>query len=223
MDEPSRRSLLRASVPLVGALAGCHVPGSVTDGSNPSDSPIPAPIDLSPEGTVLDQATDTSPVRIELRVTNERDSAVFPLPRTDATVLDVAPHAAGSTGELVCYPPDDAAVTTTPRLATRPVDGCWRLETADGERVRVAVDAVGRATTRFAPGETDSVGYEVYYDGPDDACFPQGTYEMAMTLRFGRETGQFPGDGELASVELDYEFDVAADGDLSLEAVDAPA
>jgi hypothetical protein len=155
-----------------------------------------------------------------LRVTNERDGAVFPWPQTDATILGFAPRAAGPTSELVCYLPDDDAVTTVSDLARRPVAGCWRFETADGERVQVAVDDIARATTRFPPGETDSAVYEVYYDGSDDACFPQGTYEMTMTLRFGNEAGQFPGETDLAPLDIGYEFTVAG-GDLSVAAVDA--
>ena len=222
MDAPSRRSLLRASLPLAAALAGCSAFESPTDSSpsdpSSSDSPIPVPSDLSHEGTVLEQATATAPPRVELRLTNESDHAVYPLPEAESSLLASVPRASGETGELVCFPPDDDSLHAF-GLSDQRVDGCWRFETADGEEIHIAVNAVARPTTRLGPGATDSVVHEVYYAGPDHACFPAGTYEMANSLRFGHSEGQLPGDAELVSRSLAYRFEVRADGRISVEAI----
>lgn len=228
MDAPSRRTLLRASLPFAAALAGCSAVESPTDSSPPgsspsdpssSDSPIPSPSDLSHEGIVLEEAAATAPPRVELRLTNESDHAVYPLPGAESSLLASVPRAPGETGELVCFPPDDDSLHAF-GLSNQQVHGCWRFETADGEEIHVAVNAVARPTTRLGPGETDSVVHEVYYAGPDDACFPAGTYEMANTLRFGHREGQLPGDAELVSRSLGYRFEVRTDGTLSVEAVE---
>lgn len=151
MDAPSRRSLLRASGPLVAALAGCSAfdsPGNSSLTDPPPDSPVPDPSELSHEGAVLEQATDTSPARVELRLTNESDHAVYPLPGAESSLLASVPRATGDTGELVCFPPDDDSLHAF-GLSGQPVDGCWRFETADGEGIHIAVNAVARPTTRL--------------------------------------------------------------------------
>ncbi len=231
MDAPSRRSLLRASVPVVAALAGCSafdssLEQSPTD-SSPSGSPtstpspLPEPSDISHTGEVLQQATDTTPARVELRMTNESDHAVYPLPEAESSLLASVPRATGDTGELVCFPPEDDSLHAF-GLSGQPVDGCWRFETVDGEEIHVAVNAVARATVRFGPGETDSAVHDVYYVGPDDACFPAGTYEMANSLRFGRMEGQYPAESDLTSLALGYRFETRADGTLSVAAIEQP-
>lgn len=235
MDAPSRRSLLRASVPVVAAFAGCAAFDSTSESSptdsSPTDtppsgsptstpSPLPERSDLSHSGEVLSQTTDTAPARVELRMTNESDHAVYPLPEAESSLLASVPRATGDTGELVCFPPEDDSLHAF-GLSGQPVDGCWRFETVDGEEIHVAVNAIARATTRFGPGETDSAVHDVYYAGPDDACFPAGVYEMANSLRFGRKEGQYPGESDLTSVALSYRFEARADGTLSVEAVES--
>ncbi len=231
MDTPSRRSLLRASVPVAVALAGCSAFDSPSDSSptdsspsdsSPSDTPTPSPLpersDLSHSGEVLSQATDTAPVRVELRMTNESDHAVYPLPTSAGSLPAGVLRADGETGELVCFPPNAPNVHAF-QLADSQVDGCWRFETADREGIQPAYNPIEQRTEQFGAGETVRSVHDVYYTGPVDACFSVGTYEATMDLQFGTDADQLSGDVSGETFEFGYQFDVSADGAVSVDAV----
>jgi hypothetical protein len=233
MDAPSRRSLLRASVPLVAALAGCSAfdsssESSPTDSSpsdsSPSDAPTPSPLpersNLSHSGEVLSQATDTAPARVELRMTNESDRPVFPLPGPSGSLPAGAVRAEGDTGELVCFPPDAPHVHTV-ELAEVSTEGCWRFETPYGEKASLAYNPIEQSTELLSAGETVRSIHDVYYSGPDVACFPSGTYGSAVSLRFGTSENQLGDEIDGKPVEFRYQFDVTADGTVSVDAVDS--
>jgi hypothetical protein len=224
--------LLRASVPVAVALAGCSAfdspsESSPTDSSpsdsSPSDTPTPSPLpersDLSHSGEVLSQATDTNPTRVELRVTNDSDRPVFLLPGPSGSLPAGAVRAEGDTGELVCFPPNAPNVHAS-QLADSQIDGCWRFETADGEEIQPAYNPIEQRTEQFGVGETVRSVHDVYYSGPDDACFPVGTYEAVMDLQFGTNADQLAGDVSGKTFEFGYQFDVSADGAVSVDAVD---
>lgn len=122
-------------------------------------------------------------------------------------------------GELVCFPPNAPHVHTV-ELAQVPTEGCWRFETPYGDEASLAYNPIEQSTEQITAGKTVQSVHDVYYSGPDDACFPAGEYGTAVSLRFGTSEDQSRDEIDGSAVEFGYRFNVTADGMLSVDAVD---
>ena len=92
-----------------------------------------------------------------------------------------------------------------------PVDGCWRVvdTSASGERGPYLAGNNLPKTVEIASNETYTVHHDLYYRGPDNACFSPGQYQTTSTITLGsKDTG--------SRLDVAYTLSINAEGTYSM-------
>lgn len=142
---------------------------------------------LEPGGNVLTQPSSNAPASVELTLTNPTKDAVSAHPVSFGTEpFESIVPLTGETGDVWLIPPGDPNVQVMGGvLPSEPENGCWRVvdtEENDERTPYIASTNFSEEGTNIASGETYSVQHEVYYHGPEDACFPAGNYQTTVEL-----------------------------------------
>ena len=181
-DMQRRRALLLSGTALAG-LAGCLFSSSGSD-----DSPSSSDAAVDTAATVDAQPSDRSPARLTVRVENATDGSVSVRAGGGGEPFAWLGSAPGPTGEAVFRPLDARGVEFQGAFPDDPTDGCWRV--AMGDTADATVNPWIVATTfqvELAPGETHGITHEIYYDGPEGTCFPDGEYRTAVSIAVRRD------------------------------------
>ncbi|WP_435360599.1 hypothetical protein [Haloarchaeobius sp. DFWS5] len=135
---------------------------------------LPAELQVGVTVEVVEQCSEQSPARLEIRVVNEGDE-------TRRFEFDhIEPFTAMGDGEPgdhlvhVVPDPDDEnsrADYYEQFLPERPVDGCWRLQ-------RLYARPLTQIAARLTPNDAVSRTYLVVADPSAEDCLPSGTYRF---------------------------------------------
>ncbi len=185
----SRRSFLRASIPLTAGLAGC---GSTSNDEQPTATATTAsPPSLTYFASVIDQADEHRPLTVRVGVENESERELRLAPGGRSRPLEDLDRFEGAT-ELILIPTGGTGVTGV-NLRDDPVEGCWRFVDAEGESTSKAAISTSVPTT-IPAGFRYTVRHHVYQVADADPCLPQGSYRSSHTLYVGyrRSDQEFP-------------------------------
>jgi len=172
---------------------------------------------LEPGGEVLAQPSSHAPARVELALTNQTNDIVSVLPVSFGTVpFEVVQPLTGETGDVWLIPPDNPNVTVMGgKLPAEPEGECWKVVDAEeSDELTPYFSSVNYSEDGIdiPAGETYSVQHEVYYRGPDDACFPAGDYQTTARVELR--------DANLGSrMAVTYVLSVSEDGEFTLSIV----
>lgn len=212
MAPPARRTILRSGLSVLSlSLAGCitdsgssEPPGesptstaepTETSESSPTPTATSSPDDVEPTATVLREPSTESPPRVALGLRNAGTNSVSVAPFDRGLYpLEFLQPLGGEEGDVLLFPPETPSVELMQgEIPERPVDGCWRVvdTSASGERGPYLAGNNLSKTVEVAPNETYTVHHDLYYRGPDDACFPPGEYQTTSTITLG-STGSGP-------------------------------
>jgi hypothetical protein len=187
----SRRSFLRASVPLTAAVAGC---GATSNDDEPTSTPATttvSPPSLSFFAEVTHQADDQQPLTVQVGVENRSDRQVRLAPGGRSRPFQDIDRFQGP-AELVLLPVEGYGVDSM-ELRESPVEGCWRFVDVEGEPVAKAAISTS-VPTEIDAGYRYSVRHRVYQVADSGPCLPPGSYRGGHTLYVGyrRSDQEFP-------------------------------
>jgi len=196
----SRRFVLATAASALVATAGCQVFSS--GGSGGFDPSV-----FSASASV-DQPTADRPPTVELSLTNTGERA-WPVHGADHDGYPMEGVLAwpDSRPPFVWIPPESEHVNLGEHSDSRR-EGCWRLP----ESAEPAVADI-RTSRTIEPGETFTVTHDVFFDGPPDACFPPGEYEVEASFAVAETNEDGPEFGVTYRLTIDEvgTFSMAAD------------
>lgn len=168
---------------------------------------------LAIRGRVVRPASAAHPLRLHLALENRGEQPVTLRPDRRSALFHNLPRLTGPAGQFVPVPVGSDLVTA-PGLATDPVDGCWRFQTADGDSLtRKTMPA--RETRTVEPGATHAIEHDLYVADTVDPCPPTGTYTATVEQRL-------EGPEATESFAVSLALTVPAAGDPALS-IDGPA
>lgn len=135
-------------------------------------------------GVIAEQSTEEHPAIAELGVTNVSNVPVSIRSgyRGGDPLEWVGPLSEGPVGEVWLFPIDTTGVHFveggTPEERK---DGCWRGAFGDDEENKPGIIS-HKNIIELDPGETHQIRHEIIYEGPADACFPDGRYRKELSL-----------------------------------------
>lgn len=164
----NRRQLLATVTTSTAIFAGCSF-------SSGEDTRL-----ISTDSEVRRQSSNVYPPVIEFSLTNESDDP-FRISANGKKPFVNFPRLTAESSSLVLLP------TTDPHLhwdvATTRTNGCWRFVDADGNETHVVYNDIADSVS-LEPGQTHRVTHQLYYDGDDSDCFPDGDYTADHTVEF---------------------------------------
>lgn len=233
MSGASRRWVLRSTASSLVLLAGCFSAPRERDSPGGTETRSPSATDtptssatlpnwrlsaLSAEASVVEQATASHPLTVELSITNNHEFPVALVPTEHGRLLANMPPLEGSEVELVMVP-ETKEYDVEPESRT---NGCWRLDAASPD---VALGKIGfvlnRVPETLGPGETYTIRHEVYHNIASETCFPDTTYSSTTVLQFSRDPDidplEEPIEGPTFRLGFTLTVDETADANLSIE------
>lgn len=223
----NRRETIVTSIGCLTALTGClsgstdgnptgsktpttHTDTSTADSGTPS-AEIGSTVKI--RGAIAEQSTDAHPAIAELGVTNvsEVQVSIRSGYRGGDPLEWVGSVSDGPVGEVWLFPIDTTGVHFgeggTPDERT---DGCWRRAVGDAEENTPGIIS-HKNILELDPGETHRIRHEIIYEGPTDACFPDGRYRKELGIEV-LEVG-----GTRVDRSVDYVLAVNSGTELELE------
>lgn len=163
----NRRQLLGVLAASTGVMGGCAVLGG-------EEEPR-----VTVETAIVTQPSGERHPTVEFTFANEGDEEITVSSESKKPFV-LFPRLAGSTGGVVLIP---GGWRISSDVADSRIDGCWRFVTDEGDDPKIeTTDDIDRIT--LGPGQYHLVSHRVYYDGPDDHCFPDGDYTSTHVVEF---------------------------------------
>lgn len=163
-----RRQLLATVATSTAIFAGCS-------SSSGEDTHL-----ISTDSEVRRQSNNVYPPVIEFSLTNESDDS-FRVSANGKKPFVTFPRLTAESGSIVLLPTTDSRVHWD--VATTRTNGCWRFVDADGNETHF-VDNDIAVSVSLEPGQTHRVTHQLYYDGDESDCFPDGDYTADHTVEF---------------------------------------
>lgn len=162
---------------------------------------------LEHTASIITQPSDMQPAKLRLVLKNDGDETITVDPFSAGRPLEDVGPVVGKQGDGVLLPRNtDTFSIAGGEVPDSPTNGCWRFEPGETGTIEWTMYEY---RAEIEPGETYAVEHGVYYDGPEDVCFPPGTYRTENRLEF------IPRDGESRVVEFEYVLEVDASGTFS--------
>jgi hypothetical protein len=203
-----RREVLQHGV-VAGSLAfsGCIQTLRNGDSLSPETTTTEKLGALKHTASIIAQPSDQQPAKLRLVLKNEGDETITVDPLATGHPLEDAGPLVGERGDGVLLPRNTDTISIAGgEVPDSPTNGCWRFEPGETGTIEWTMYEY---RTKIEPGETYAVKHGVYYDGPEDACFPAGAYRTENRLELT------PRDGESRVVEFEYVLKVDASGTFS--------
>ena len=208
MDPSTRREVLQHGV-VVGSLAfaGCIQTLRNGDSLSPEITTTDKSGVLEHTASIIAQPSDQQPAELRLVLKNEGDETITVEPFSAGRPLENVGPAVGEQGEGVLLPRNTDTISIAGgEVPGSPTNGCWRFEPGETGTIEWTM---ADYQAKIEPGNTYAVEHGVYYDGPEDVCFPAGTYRTENHLEL------IPRDGESRVIEFEYVLEVDASGTFS--------
>lgn len=164
----NRRRFLATVATSPVAFAGC-ISGSGDE-----------PRRVSTDSEVREQPTDDHPPEIVFSLTNESDDPVT-VSANDEKPFVTFRRLTRDSGSIVLLPTTDSHVYAD--VASTRTSGCWRFVDADRNETYVVHDDIADRLTLDA-GRTHRVTHQLFYEGEESDCFPDGDYTADHTVEF---------------------------------------
>lgn len=223
----NRRENILLSIGWLTALTGClgsrnddrptendtATTGSDTSTADSGSPPTEIGATVKIRGAIAEQSTEDHPAIAELGVTNVSDVPVSIRSgyRGGDPLEWVAPLSEGPVGEVWLFPIDTTGVHFVEGgMPEERIDGCWRGAFGDDEENKPGIIS-HRNIIELEPGETHRLRHEIIYEGPTDACFPDGRYRKELGIEI-LEVGSTRVDES-----VDYVLAVSSGRELELE------
>lgn len=162
---------------------------------------------LKHTASIITQPSEQQPAGFRLMLKHNGDETITVEPFSAGRPLENVGPVVGERGEGVLLPRNtDTFSIAGGNIPDSPTNGCWRFEPAETGTIEWTMYGY---RTKIEPGEKYAVEHDVYYDGPDEVCFPPGTYRTENRLKLT------PGDGESRVVEVEYVLEVDTSGTFS--------
>lgn len=156
----NRRQLLSIVSVSTATLAGC----SLSNGDKSRR--------ISTESEVRQQPTDNRTPVVRFSLTNESNNPIT-VSANNLKPFVYFPRLTGEFGSLVLLPGNDPHVYAD--VASNRTNSCWRFVDAKGDETDVITNSVIDQLT-LKPGQTHTANQQLYYEGRESECFPDGDY-----------------------------------------------
>jgi hypothetical protein len=162
---------------------------------------------LEHTASIIAQPSDQQPAELRLLLENDGGETITVEPFSAGRPLENVGPVVGERGDGVLFPRNtDTFSIAGGEVPDSPTNGCWRFEPGETGTIEWTM---AEYRTKIEPGETYAVEHGVYYDGPEDACFPVGAYWTENRLELT------PRNEESRVVEFEYVLKVDASGTFS--------
>lgn len=181
MPPPTRRTLLRCGLPMIGgAIAGCPSVGPFGDN---------APSELEPGVSIVTQPSVESPPVVDLSLTNTGSETVSVYPREPGSfVFHLVPPFREGDCDIFLLPQDAPAVQLHQGEIGK-TGRCYRVTdtSEDDERGPYLAGQALPKETEIEPGRRYTVRHDAYFYGPESECFQAGAYQTTLEIELGDE------------------------------------